>query len=184
MGAPTSAAAFRNNEVVRETIYVTDAAGAAVTGLVNANFNKFLILNGATNATTVTVTEVANGHYTVEFTPTSVGHWSSRVNHATYGDWLASWNIYASDLGALDFMDVTAIPASNTADTLLDKVNFLEEAAGEGNRKTITYNGDGVPSTVSHEFSQDAFATIHRTRTQTVTYPAATPTRPSISSES
>lgn len=185
MGAPASVSAFRVNEALSEYFTVYDSAGATVTGLVNANFTKWLAANNATSAQTVTVNEVDAvnnaGLYRVTFTPNAAGHWTLRVNHATYNleGWLATWIVFASDLGDIDFIATTAIPAAPTADTLNDKVNFLEERAGEGWRTDWAYDGSNRVSSVALTYSQDGFATTHRSRTATYTYgDAANPLRP------
>jgi hypothetical protein len=56
-------------------IYVVDMFGAAVTGLVNADFTKTLEYNSsgttfASSGETVTVAEISAGQYVVSFTPT------------------------------------------------------------------------------------------------------------------
>ena len=63
------------NTLVRGTFVVYNSASAPVTGLVNGDFDKFAALNGADNATTITVAEIANGRYGYSFTPASVGYW-------------------------------------------------------------------------------------------------------------
>lgn len=54
-----------------------------VTGLVDADFTKFVTLNGANNVTVVTVTEIANGRYDASFTPGSNGFWSVLIRQDT-----------------------------------------------------------------------------------------------------
>lgn len=70
--------------LIRDEISVFDSSDAAVTGLVNGDFTKYLSKDGANDATAVTVTEIANGRYTVTFTPGSTGVWVLDVRHATH----------------------------------------------------------------------------------------------------
>lgn len=185
MGASASISAFRTNEEIHDYFIVVDSAGANVTSIAPGAFGTQLATNNASSAQTVTINEVAGvalpGMYRVRFTPNAAGLWALRVTHSTYdtGGWKASWLVFASDLGDLDYIAQTAIPASNTADTILDKVNFLEERAGEGFRVTPTYDGSNRMSSSTLLYSQDAFATTHRTRTVTFTYgDSANPNRP------
>lgn len=47
----------------------------STTGLVDGDFTKQLYRDGATDATTLTVTEVGSGFYKAEFTPLQDGQW-------------------------------------------------------------------------------------------------------------
>lgn len=181
MGAPTSASVYRTNDTVRGDFSVFDSAGAAVTGLVDANFTKVLTRNGATSAQTVTVTEIASGLYTATFTANATGDWSLSVRHATHNPegWEGSWTVFSSDLDDIGYIAVTAAPASPTADTMLDLLRFIEEFAGEGLRLDWTYDGSNRVSSVALTYSPDGFTTTHRSRTISYTYgDAANPLRP------
>ena len=182
MSAPTSVAAYRRSELFLEVFYVTDSAGAAVTGLVNGDFTKYLFLDGAASATPVTVTEIANGHYKATFTPGSVGHWSLTIHHATYGDWHASWNVFLSDAGDLDFITKTALATSGTTSgTIEDILRSLEAYDGKGKKLTWTYDGSDRVSTVALVLSYDGFVTNNKSYTITYTYgDAANPLRPTV----
>src|SRR3990167_5913747 len=73
----------------RFDIEVYDSADVEVTGLVTGNFTKYLTIDGVTDAGTVTVTEIANGRYTVTFTAPAVTagnvkYVRCRVLHATH----------------------------------------------------------------------------------------------------
>ncbi len=76
------------NNLVRTELTVFDANDNPVTGLVNGDFNKTLVLNGITDPTVVTVSEISAvfrpGQYEVTFTPTSTGEWYLYVNEPTY----------------------------------------------------------------------------------------------------
>jgi len=61
---------------------VYDAANLPVVGLLDANFTKFLSLNGAPDATPVVVTEIGNGMYYASFTPAVIGSWELLVRNA------------------------------------------------------------------------------------------------------
>jgi hypothetical protein len=64
-------------ELVQIQFFVFDVDGITpLTGLVDGDFTKTLLLDDATSAVTVTVTEVgATGRYVVDFTPTAAGLW-------------------------------------------------------------------------------------------------------------
>ena len=101
---------------------VADGSGAAVTGLVNGDFTKQLYKDAATDATSITVTEVANGWYRAVYTPASTGFWLLHVTHATYN--VAGWQ---------DEIDVVADPLALSAternaiaDALLDRTSGIE----------------------------------------------------------
>lgn len=188
MGAPTSVYAYRKDETVLENILVVDSTGATVTGLVNANFNKWLLKDGAVSAVSVTVTEInavtAPGLYKVEFVPNATGHWSLRVNHATHNPegWLSSWNVAIGDHADLDYIAALDVPNAPTAGTIADIVNLLEEVAGKGYRLDWTYDGSDRVSSVAITTSQDSFTTTHRSYTLTYTYgDSAHPLRPTRS---
>jgi hypothetical protein len=92
---------------IRGVFTVYDAANAGVTGLVDGNFTKRLTLNGANDATAVTVTEVANGRYTYTFTPGSTGHWHVWITNATYNlrGWTEDFDVTTD--GAPSLSDIT-----------------------------------------------------------------------------
>ena len=54
-----------------------------VTGLVDGDFDKYVTLNGANDATAVTVSEIANGRYEASFTPGSNGMWSVLIRQTS-----------------------------------------------------------------------------------------------------
>lgn len=93
---------------------LADAAGAAVTGAANGDFGKQAYKDAATDALTITVTEVANGWYKAVYTPASTGYWLAHVTHATYN--VAGW---------VDELDVV----SAVIETLLDAIPELSAAA-------------------------------------------------------
>lgn len=64
---------------IKAYLEVYNNANVPVTGLVDANFNKYLSFNGAVSAIPVTVTEIANGMYYADFTPNAIGSWQLLV---------------------------------------------------------------------------------------------------------
>lgn len=85
----------------RFDIEVFDSADAVVTGLVTGNFTKRLTIDGVSDATTITVTEVANGRYTVTFTAPAVTAGNVKyvrcwLLHATYAPrgWAEDFEVY------------------------------------------------------------------------------------------
>lgn len=102
----------------RADFVVYDSANTPVTGLANGDFTKLLSKDGASDSTTVTVSEIGSGRYTVTFTPSSVGVWTVIVKNATY-----------APRGFAETYDVTTdgIPSiSESADGLLDRSNGVE----------------------------------------------------------
>lgn len=90
-----------------------NAAGALVTGKVNADFTKRVLKDGAVSAVAATVTEVAtlSGYYSTSLTPTAVGNWTVIVEYTadpTFA-WTESFDVIpaAADGAAL----ATAIAA-------------------------------------------------------------------------
>lgn len=107
-------------------IYVTDAAGAAVTGLVDGGFVKQLSKDDANSAVAVVVTEIDSvthpGHYKAVFTPNASGYWYLRVAHATYNK--VGWDaeIQVGTAGTLDDLPT----ANGNADALLDRASAVD----------------------------------------------------------
>lgn len=63
------------------TFPLLDDAGDLVTGAVQGDFTTALLLDDATDATAVAITERATGIYQAEFTPASDGEWYLAVRH-------------------------------------------------------------------------------------------------------
>lgn len=66
---------------VTDFIFTVLSGGSPVTGLVDGSFTKRLYLNGASDAQTVTITELASGDYRARFTPDAAGHWHLVVRY-------------------------------------------------------------------------------------------------------
>ncbi len=99
---------------VDKQIYVTNSAGAAVTGLVTGNFT-FVAWHtpyGGTGATwthAAAISELGSGWYNVRFTlPATAGTWSFRVVHATND--VTPWG-WSDDLGNYDLDAIAALVA-------------------------------------------------------------------------
>jgi hypothetical protein len=103
------------NVQIRSEIFVTDNAGVAINGLVDGGFTKRLSKDGANDTTTVTVTEIANGRYTVTFTPTATGFYELDIIHATYNPfgWSESYDVTTD--GILAASDITSSVPSAAA---------------------------------------------------------------------
>lgn len=114
---------WKTGVIFSTRIYVTDAAGAAVTDLIDGGFTKQLSLNDANSGVAVTVTEIDKpnlpGHYKVTFTPTA-GYWHLRVAHATYNKIGWEAEIQATDLG-LGYSS-----ASEILEALLDVASAID----------------------------------------------------------
>jgi len=69
---------YQPNESITDVLYHGD------TGKVNGDFTKRLYLDGVTNDATVTITEIANGYYKVQFTTDDgEGVWALAVEEGT-----------------------------------------------------------------------------------------------------
>ena len=64
-----------------DLIFTVLSGGSPVTGLTGEAFTTRLYLNGATDAETVTITELASGDYRARFTPDAAGHWHLVVRY-------------------------------------------------------------------------------------------------------
>ncbi len=77
-------------EVLNDTFPVTTKRGAPVTGLVDKDFRKVLYgPDGAdlSEQTPVTISELGNGMYRLNFRPDKVGQWSVMVSHPEHCPW-------------------------------------------------------------------------------------------------
>ena len=140
---------------------VYNTSDAAVTGLADGAFTKVLVVDGASSAVTVTVTEVASGVYTATFTPNAVGLWSLWITHATHNPrgWAEDFDVTAG--GVLDGADidgktpvealkliaavlagkVSGGPDAPVFRSLDDGANRVSMTADEnGNRSAVTLN--------------------------------------------
>lgn len=99
------------NDQIRCEIFVTDNTATAITGLANGAFTKLLSKNGSNDTTTVTVTEIASGRYTVTFTPTAIGMYELTVLHATYNPfgWTETFDV-TTDGSLTSAQITTAVP--------------------------------------------------------------------------
>lgn len=65
-----------------------------VTGLVDANFSKFLYSpDGTQSVVAVVVSELGSGNYRAEFVPNQLGTWYLTVTHPSYFPWGKSGSI-------------------------------------------------------------------------------------------
>jgi hypothetical protein len=98
------------------TVY--NSSNTAVTGLADGDFTKLLAKDDATDATTVTVSEVGSGRYVASFTPASTGTWYLVVRQATHAPrgWHEAWEVTTG--GVLSTSDI--------ADGLLDRTDGVE----------------------------------------------------------
>lgn len=87
-------------------VYDGSGTGTTVPGQVSADFTRAVYRNSATNAATLTITEIGStGIYVPSFTPTSTGRWSALIVHASYGAWLVE------DVDAEDYSWSTIVAA-------------------------------------------------------------------------
>ena len=132
----------------RDEIYVTDSAGTAVTGLVNANFTKLLTADGAASSETVTVTEINSstraGMYSVTFTPTSSAEYALVVTHATYNPygWQSNFIVNADGPWTLDEM----LDSASEVDTYTLRQIFRLMAAFGGGKSSGGASDDVIRS--------------------------------------
>lgn len=159
----------------RFDIEVFDGADAAVTGEEDGDFTKYLTIDGASDAGTVTVTEVADGRYSVTFTAPAVTAGSRkyvrcRVTHATYGPrgWAEDFEVYNESVladaipsaienaDALLKRDVDNVEATaavhSLASAVLKLVSKFDGATG------ITYRTDGTTAHMTQAVTTDGDA--------------------------
>lgn len=120
----------------RGDFVVYDANDDPVTGLVNADFDKLLMKNGANSAVVATVAEVGSGRYTVTFTPNAVGIWTLLVQNATYNPrgWIETFNVTTD--GVLTLAD---------GDTYQAKVSLTDDDANAADRYVVAWFKNGQP---------------------------------------
>lgn len=134
---------WKTGVVYSSRIYVKNAAGAAVTGLVSADFTtKQLSLNDANSAVVVTVTEIdavnLPGHYKVTFTPNAAGFWHVRVAHPTHQPLGWQDEIQVTDLG-LGYSS-----ASEILTALLDIASTIDNVTLRGALRLIVASAAGA----------------------------------------
>ena len=132
-------------------IYDGSGTGTLVSGLVSGSFTKQAYLNGATNAATVTVTEIgSSGWYEPSFTPSSAGRWAATILHASYGTWLVEDVECASSsdpaiLGSGTLQSASVLDATASSDDQAYRGALLiptgGTGAGQGGKLIATYNG-------------------------------------------
>ena len=132
-------------------IYDGSGTGTLVSGLLNAAFTKQAYLNGATNAATVTVTEIgSSGWYEPSFTPSSAGRWAATITHASYGTWLVEDVECASSsdpaiLGSGTLQSSSVLDATASSDDQAYRGALLiptgGTGVGQGGKLIATYNG-------------------------------------------
>ena len=138
----------------RFDIEVFDSADAAVTGLVTGNFTKRLSIDGASDASTVTVTEVANGRYTVTFTAPAVAAgsrkyvrcWLLHATHAPRG-WAEDFEVTNKDTLAASLAELSQAQPSATpdlADAIMLVYMRLRNRRDETTSQESIYNDAGV----------------------------------------
>lgn len=121
------------NVPVIEIISIFDPSDSPVLGLITSgDFTTYLYQNGVEVGPTevpVSVTEIGDGQYAIEFTPDSVGVWHWRVSEATYGPrgWQATYQATTSGvLAAGDAMTLTTQEREDTANAILDLTSAID----------------------------------------------------------
>ena len=155
----------------RFSIEVYDSSDVAVTGLVNGGFTKFLSTNGATDATSVTVTEVASGEYTVTFTAPVVAAGARslcrcRITHATYAKrgWAQTFLVVNADVLA----GTAALAANDVADAILKRdVDQVEATAAIHSLCSVILNHVSKLDGATGKTYRTDGITVHMTRAVT-----------------
>ena len=77
---------YKIGSEIKDVFSVFDTSGNPVTGLLASSFSKSLInpSNSFDSTTTITITEIGQGFYSVSFIPTIVGRWMIDIKHSTY----------------------------------------------------------------------------------------------------
>ena len=89
-------------EVLNDTFPVTTGKGEPVSGLTDRDFQKVLFgPDGAelSQEVPVTVSELGNGMYRVNFRPNKPGHWALTVSHPEYCPWGLSGSYRVEESG-------------------------------------------------------------------------------------
>jgi hypothetical protein len=141
---------------------VYDSNGDPVTGLVNGDFTKLLSKDGVDDATSVTVSEIGSGRYSVTFTPASVGIWTVTVRNSTYDKegWQETFDVTSDGLTFASYVETgydLARTLRNIAAACAGKVSGLAGGApvfrNQGDTTdqiTATTDADGNRTAVTH----------------------------------
>ncbi len=77
-------------EVLSDTFSITTKKGEPVKGLLDKDFQRVLYGPGGaevTQQTSVTIAELGNGMYRLNFRPDKAGHWALTISHPEHCPW-------------------------------------------------------------------------------------------------
>lgn len=132
--------------VVRDALYLADAAGTPITGATGSLTSTATLLGSVTTAA-VTVTERSGGSYDVAFTPSAVGFWGLVVrydNGVTSRVFTATYEVAAVDIPSAATVAtavVTALTARHVVTSPLAVDGTLTIVRGDASVLTITNRG-------------------------------------------
>jgi len=78
---------IKKDAIAYDEMVVTDSSGTLITGLTNSDFTKDLYNPSGDEVSgeiTVTVSELGDGKYRINFTPNALGNWVVTIYNATY----------------------------------------------------------------------------------------------------
>lgn len=77
---------YRLLSEIKDVFSVFDSSNLPVTGLTNSSFTKLLVNpnNDIDTATTISISEIGQGFYSIMFIPSIVGTWFLNLKHDTY----------------------------------------------------------------------------------------------------
>ncbi|MBU1008452.1 hypothetical protein KKA53_05240 [Candidatus Dependentiae bacterium] len=165
---------MKQDQIVRATFSIFDAAGAKVTGRAGTVTTNLQMDNAATGETvTVAESSAVPGDYEASFTPLATGTYRLDVYDATYNaqGWTGTWEVLGADNDSIA-VDVAAVKAE-TALILTDTVLLLG-LTGENTEWTgLTFdaNHNLTGATITH-YTDNTLVTPGTAWTVAATYDA------------
>lgn len=151
--------------------FVPDTDGiTGKTGLVDANFTKKMLKDGAVDATADTVTEInagtRQGWYKAAYTPAATGHFTHVVSHATYLPLGWKDELQVGAAGGLDDIPAAVLAAVVDGAITVKQALALIQAAtvlnntGEPNNPVTFFAPDGTTVRISSTIDANGNRTV------------------------
>jgi len=148
------------NQVAYTDFIVTDSNGDIVTGLVDADFTKYLYNPSGSEVWSSqggSITELGNGAYRITFTPNATGDWIINVVHTTYFPAGKSENFRCTDIETS--IDNIQSDLDNPAQYKAD----VSSLALESTAQAIKSKTDNLPSDPSSQSQVETAITLSET---------------------
>ncbi len=150
----------RVGEAASERFSVADDSHSLVAGIDNTSFTVHLFdpTGNLDSTSTITITEMGNGHYQTEFIPNAVGMWYMIVYHATYFPAGKSGDIqvFANDFDTITNI-VTRILGLTQENFYIDNASYDGNSMMTASRIRIYSNSSSVGT------SNDVISTYNMT---------------------